>query len=418
MSRLFRRGLSPSGFPSRKVLNRIGVEKHSQAGPQILSTAPGQHAMARPFRLRPRILYGGLLVFLAASMGPASATDWLTGADFHRQLRLVSGVAWHGDPLRDALENLSRQQRVVIFLDRQIDPDRRVDFSVRDVSLAELLEQLAEDLGLGICYLDAVVYIGPPEVASRLQILSLVRRDQITRLPQQMRQRWLNKEPLSWNRLAEPRQLIASLAAELPVEVANAERIPHDLWPAVSLPPLSWTNRMLLLLAGFELTFEFESINASAVRMRLVDMSQLQGITRTFPLSSAARQRLATVRERFPTARVRTSGRTVSITASLVQHEVIHGLMDAGGRREVKPTEGRQVHSLRVENQPVGALISVVARQLKLEVTYGPGAQSMLDERVTLDVNQVSTEELLRTMLQPAGLKFELEGANLTIGPE
>jgi hypothetical protein len=77
-------------------------------------------------------------------------------------------------------------------------------------------------------------------------------------MPSDLRARLLNQRPLVWPDLAQPRDLVAALAAEAGLSVKLPDSTPHDLWPAVDLPPLTWTDRLSLVLAGFDLTFEID----------------------------------------------------------------------------------------------------------------------------------------------------------------
>ena len=112
----------------------------------------------------------GLALSLRARAGSAAETDpptqtqgWRTGNRFHRQLQMPVGVTWRQTPLRSALNGLSSSQSVAIFLDRRVDPDQKIDFTVDDVELNAALQRLATDHGLGMSYVGCVVYLGPPE---------------------------------------------------------------------------------------------------------------------------------------------------------------------------------------------------------------------------------------------------------------
>ncbi len=58
-------------------------------------------------------------------------------------------------------DHARRTQGVAIMLDRRIDPGSGIELSVHDVSVREVIEQLAAQCGATPAYLDGVVYMGP-----------------------------------------------------------------------------------------------------------------------------------------------------------------------------------------------------------------------------------------------------------------
>ena len=64
-------------------------------------------------------------------------------------------------PLRRALERLVETQHVAIMLDRRIDPDQRIDFSVQGAGLERLIAALVEPYGGNVCQVGPVLYVGP-----------------------------------------------------------------------------------------------------------------------------------------------------------------------------------------------------------------------------------------------------------------
>src|SRR5207244_277108 len=107
------------------------------------------------------------------------------------------------------------------------------------------------------------LYIGPRETASQLATIAAMRRQDVARQPNDIKARLLKTEAWKWDELAQPRDLLRNLARQGGVSVENADAMPHDLWPAVSLPPLVWVDRMTLLVAGFGWTFEIDEHGAS-----------------------------------------------------------------------------------------------------------------------------------------------------------
>src|SRR5690242_3065684 len=223
---------------------------------------------AIPHASHNRTLWTALAVALLASSGADAEqpVNWKTGAAFTRQLREDAGVTLGDRGLRDALGAIAHAYDVAIFLDRRIDPDQRVDFSASDIPLERLLQQIAAVAHAETAVIGSVVYVGTRESAAQLATIAAMKRQEVSRLPNDAKARLLKTEAWHWEELAQPRDLLRDLAQQGGVRVENADSMPHDLWPAVNLPPLAWVDRLTLLLVGFGLTFELDD-RASAVRL-------------------------------------------------------------------------------------------------------------------------------------------------------
>lgn len=308
-----------------------------------------------------------LAVFAICTAAAADPVDWHTGAAYRRALSKPLSIYWPGSPIRDALMRLSRQERVAVFLDRRVDPDMNVDYRSQGVApLAELLKAIAASKHLGVASIGAVVYVGPAETASKLPTLLDMRRQETGRLPPTVAKRLAQSRVMRWETLTTPQELFERVEQDYQVQFFDKQLAPHDLWPAADLPPMSFSERMTLLLAGFPLTYEYAE-RGSAIRLtRIPDQMTIR----------------------------RAQENTVT-------------------RRTVTPGEKR--FTLKVENQPVGPLIKVLAARLDLELTFDASAQSRLDELVSLNVEQVPRDQLIRAALAPAELDFRVKDGALFV---
>ena len=94
------------------------------------------------------VLGWGLLLCVGQVHGQV-APRWKTQTAFQRALTTrFEMVEWpQASQLRDQLQRLAQWQQVAVFLDRRIDPSQSIRLSARDISLAELLEQVFESIG-------------------------------------------------------------------------------------------------------------------------------------------------------------------------------------------------------------------------------------------------------------------------------
>ncbi len=342
--------------------------------------APAQHG-------RWRALLGFVWGSIAAALilgqpGPASAdSPWLSGEALRNVLSQKVTVVWSNIPVRQAMEGLSKSQKVAILLDRRIDPDRRIELSLDDVTLADGLKQIASRLGVGTTMLGPVAYFGPTSAADRLRTVAAMRQHDAEKLPPTIRARWNQSHAWKWGDLAAPRDLVAALAQEAGAAILNPQAVPADLWAHADLPPLTLSERLTLLLAQFDLTYE---MSADGTSIRMVPIPE------NLPLEQLAEP----ATEKSPAA---TPG-----------HRIVVG-------------EARKVYSLQVE-LPVGQLLQALEPRMGLEIHVDKeaiaAAGKSLDTKVKIDVKDVGDEELLRAVLEPAGLAFTRKDNVVDVKPK
>ena len=209
-----------------------------------------------------------------------AASPWATDAEFQKQLSRPTDVVWAGNPLRQALRQpFSREANgdAAGSTRRSRAEDRR---QICDVPLRAALQQIAEKHGLGVSILGSVIYVGPAEAAARLRTLAALRADDARRLPLPAARKFQRTKPMHWNDLAAPRGLLTKLAEENGLELTGLDLVPHDLWAAADLPPLSLTDRLTLMAVQFDLTFDVQSAGAG---LRLAPLPRRVALTRNYP---------------------------------------------------------------------------------------------------------------------------------------
>jgi hypothetical protein len=61
--------------------------------------------------------------------------------------------------------------------------------------------------------------------------------------------------------------------------------------------------------------------------------------------------------------------------------------------------------------------VKLIGEREKLQVTIDPAAARLLQTRVSVEVKQATLLELLDATLEPAGIRYELEGQSLRLQP-
>jgi hypothetical protein len=388
-----------------------------------------------------RILLG-LVLLLTILTSPVrgdssstSSTGLLTGDAFQRQLDAVVGVGWSDLSLRHMAGRLTDRWQLAVFLDRRVDPDQMVRFEAARQSLRETLQQLADSLDLEVQFWDGLIYIGPPGVAGRVLTAAELKGEEIRRWGGEEGRAARAREPLRWERLAEPRGLVKSLALSASWSVENLEAIPHDLWWENQLPPLPWSHRMTLLLAGFELTFERSSDPNS---LRIVPLPTELELERRYPLGGRDAAVIRQLQDMFPEAEFRRVGNQVHVRGSATAHaetgRMLRGEVSGGtagiGRTERPGRAGETGRAgdqraldelrftLRATNR-VEAILQAIVQQTELQLDLPADATELLQARVTIEVEDARLEELLDHLIRRQGWTYELQERELKIrGPE
>jgi hypothetical protein len=334
------------------------------------------------------------------------------------RLDLPISITWSRVPLRQALASLSRVQRLAIVRDRRVDPEQELSLAIQNLPLRVALGRIAAASRTGVSLLGGVAYFGPPETAARLRTVAALRRAEAERAAGPLRNRLLAAREWQWAELAEPRQLLDALAAEAGVKLDGAAGIPHDLWPAVRLPPLAWSDRLSLVLVQFDRTWEL----SESATIRIVPLPSAPTVERRYELGASAPQQVASWRRRWPEARIRMDQSLVVVSARDEVHEAIEAERKPAARRPAtqRPATGRrkEVYTLSVPNVRLRSLLAQLAGQLELQIEYDEPslvAAGLLDRRVSLQVKEASEDELLKAALEPAGLSFRRLGRKIEV---
>ena len=286
-------------------------------------------------------------------------------------------IHWQRVPLRDALARLRSLFDDAVFVDRRIDPNMRVSLDIEGGSAEDVVAALAAGQNLGADRLGSVVYLGPSSAADQLRAISAARSQDVGRLPADLRASLTQKQPTDWPRLSEPRGVIASIVEHRGWRVANADAIPHDLWPAGKLPTLAFAEQLTVLLIGFDLSFELRPDDRS------IEIVSLKGTSKPADVRAATQ----------PTATRPSSTR---------------GKQDS-----------RHVYTLRVQEKPVRAVLQELSKRLHWAIQIDEEsirrAGKSLDARVSFSVENVNQQQLLTALLRPAGLDFRLNGERVRI---
>ncbi len=389
-----------------------------------------------------------LLLLVAATVGQAAPPSapagqgsivWQTGAGLKLQLaqptsvQWAEGPTWPGPPLRKTLSGLSRANRVAIVIDRRVDPDQKLNLSLQNVPLEDLLRQAAASLGLGMTKLGPVIYFGPPEYTARLRTLSEMRAEEVRALPYEARRKLTESGRLAWDDFAVPREILGQLAEKSRLRIVGLERVPHDLWAAAELPPLPLIDRLTLLLGQFDLSFQ---VSPDGDSITLAPLPARVAIVRSYSGGADAEQLAEKWAAAVPQCEVKASGGMVYVRGLLEDQERIAALSRPASRSSNRPPKtvahppakvrkaapSDTVFTVPATKGPLLVLLRELAGKMQLELKIDEEAMQKanisLDQAVRFDgVQNASFDELWTALLKPTGCTYRHHGKTLWIVP-
>jgi hypothetical protein len=360
----------------------------------------------------------GAGVAVCAWAAPSGTPNWATGARLKERLAAHVTVSWSNLPLGRALAGLGAAEHVAIVLDRRVDPDRAVSLSLSQQPLATAFAEIARKTEIGYCQFGPVAYFGPPEAARLLRTLAAVRLDEIRPLGSAGARKFLVLRTWTWDELAEPRALVADLAAEADVEIVGAERIPHDLWPAADLPQLSWIDRLTLLAAEFDLAFRVES---SGRKVTLIPIDKDTAVTRTYAAGRDAAKVAKAWARAIPGVQITVDKDKIRLKGRVEDHELVEQRLRGKSLDRPTVTTGPEVYQLSVESAALSKVIDQLTGRLNLQIQWDRAAIDAagisVDQLISVKVKDASLDDLVRAVLAGTGLDFRRNGQEISIFP-
>ena len=356
-----------------------------------------------------------------ATAGAEPSTAWLTGSALAKQLGEPVDVYWSGTPLRRALGSLSHTRRVAVLIDRRVDPGQELDLKLNGLPLDRVFREVAENRGLGLCWLGPVAYLGPTRATARVRTLAELRREEVRSLPTALGRKFLLPERVRWEDFATPRDLLSELAAQSGVEISGLELVPHDLWAAADLPPLSLVDRLTLIAGQFDLTFQ---IAADGTAIALIPVPDDVAIVRSYPGGRQPGQLAEKWAVLVPESQIKVVAGKVLVRGLLEDHERIKGSARPPHRRSPTPArgaEGEKRFTVRDGKGQLGPVLEQLAARLEVQLRIDEEALQQagisLQQPVSFSVENATFDELFEAVLNPVRCTFRRQGTVIEIRP-
>jgi hypothetical protein len=366
------------------------------------------------------LLIAGVVIASSAHGAESKATQ---------QLAKPVSITWQEVPLGTALERLAQTQSLAIWQDRRVDPNTPITLTVADQPIADVVAALGQQAGAAAVPFAGVIYFGPQQTADELATLAALARQPFAKAPAASRTRWLKPQAWSYPRLSEPRQLLIELATSVDAKVQNEQSVPHDLWPARDVSALAAIDRAVLLLAGFDLTCR---VSKDGSQLQVTPITRPVAIVQEYRVPNSRSAAFSAAIAELSNATSTGEGSRPTITARVEEHERLRAALSGRPTGAVAAAAAMRTASekmaggalddrrftLTIENKPLAPVLNQLAAQLNLQLEWDAAIPDTAVGRnmlVSCRVEKADLDDLLKALLEPAGLTSDRQANRISI---
>jgi hypothetical protein len=231
-----------------------------------------------------------------------------------------------------------------------------------------------------------------------------------------LRKAFRQRKEMVWDDLTEPRAIVVALADRAGIQFGNDDAIPHDLWPAANLPPLTLSECLTLVLAGFSMNFTLQDVDGDT-KLMVTRFPVGVSIERSYPAGAAPAERIEKIGDLMPQALIRREGKKIFVRSLLEDHWRLEELFatNSGTSRSNSSTGTTHAYTLKVENKPAGKVLEILADQLGMTLNLAPELSDRAQQLVSFTVQEATALELLQAAARPANLAVEIDGTTVRV---
>jgi hypothetical protein len=350
-----------------------------------------------------------------------TADPWVTGPKFATEWDRPLTAVFENAELRDTLRKLGPDRHLALILDRRIDPNQTVAFSMRQESLRKGLSEFADTHGAEFVLTENVAYFGPVDRARWLRT-GIVQAERSMSTDAAKRPVLIRKT-IAWDDLTTPREILEQIGKTFTVQIENPQKVPHDLWARATLPNVTAVEALSLVLIQLDLGWAWEP---KGRRITLTDWQEPELIERSYqPRGKATVASLLNDwQKKWPELAVTARDKEVVVRGRVEDHEVVAKSL-SGGVNRVGPTDGpaptplaQRRFTLNEKNVPARAVLKELEKtgaEILLDQDSLDAAGADLDRAVSIQVQKATIEEFLRAVLGSVNAMAEVDGLTITI---
>ena len=269
-----------------------------------------------------------ILISCLVCMSDQQAT-FKTGKDL--QAAMAKNIKWSsiGAELDNQLEDFQQQSEVAILRDRRIDPHRVIQVETDFVPRVQVLKQISARIPDAAVFVsDSFTFLGPAMAVDRLPILLSRNAEQVNSLRKKIDtgalRRVTAKVDVSWDELAEPRQMLLDQATFVGAIILNANDIPHDVWAARRLPKLSFVELATVVLNQFDLTIK---VSDNAAEFTVIPIDPDESFEHRYLVGKFRPTVAKTWQSQLPDVEIKWNGSNAAITTTLLNHARLNAIL-------------------------------------------------------------------------------------------
>ena len=365
---------------------------------------------------------------------PRETTSQTSNANDEPNWDGLTGVIWNERPLRETLANFAAHNRLGFLLDRRVDPGTLISLDIKQTPVRDVFERAAEQCGLATCEFETLIYIGPVEAAEQLRLLSILRGEQLGKLPMVQRETMLAPRSFSAEILDSPKETLQRLAAEIGFDGTAFDRLPHDVWPKIDFPNEPASTIFSLILIGFDSTF---AVSKDATKLAPIPIPRELVVTREYKGPIARQLTEPELLQLAPDALIAPIPQGVGVEAPLEQLAKIEMLI--AKRTKESERENRPINranqsqdaddaAVRLQHErftvakldaSLDQALKAFADRMQLELILDEKSfeakNVRLDTRISTSFEQATFTEVFEKCLTPIGAKFRINGNTITV---
>ncbi|MCA9005871.1 MAG: hypothetical protein KDA70_11425 [Planctomycetaceae bacterium] len=357
---------------------------------------------------------------------------YLSERSFRQALTQPFSASWSNVGIRSIVQRIRETQNISIILDRRIDPSRKLKIDLQNQTLEAGLTQIAELVQARCITVGSNIFIGPEKAVSDLNTLLQLKSDKLQELADSQKELKSRVLQLSRNQtfhfqdLDTPAEILKHISEACQLTIDNQQLVPHDLWSNFSLVSVNANESLSLILIQFDLTYDWAG---EANSIRLTAIPDKVQIKKTYPLRGKSFESvIRQLKEQFPDLELTSSGKLLSVQATMDVHEQIEQLLNPQkGAKPVRPGAGetvplsRRKFTLRVKKVPVLAIMQKLEQSgIEFEYDKQELAKAGIDLLKPIDVAVVDADaaEFCDALFSSYKLDYEIQGVKITLTPQ
>jgi hypothetical protein len=319
-------------------------------------------------------------------------------------IQVAENVSW-----RLAIASWERASGVSTWLDRRLDGEQLVSLAGESRDHWQALQALCDQTKSESVWIENLIYIAPSGHANKIengywQLFSLTESNP-----------W-RKTSVDWDMKSSitAEDFFQRLQKDGSTKIRGLDLIPMDRWPARSLPSTSLAALWTCGLAGFEKTLR----RNGAGQWEVISLENPEPFPYVYDgrVRKLPKERVQAWRQQWPQAQITTlRNGSFQVTALAAAHRDLSILMAAtfSPKWNFTSSEDKRLE-LTIEGS-CGIQLPALAKQLGMELKPWPIPDAYLNQRISLDVKNVTLDELLDQLGRQTKLQLRVEGSKTIV---